>query len=159
MKRKIIIIALLVLVILGLFFVYFKLNNEPVQEQQQNNQEEFIVPEEEQTNEEKVSMFFEALKSGNYQQLSKNFTEQLASELTEEEMIKFRKLIFDNLGDLINLKEPEVMSASEERTLFVYYADFEKETGVMIRASFTKDGKMSTIYLDSPKLKDAVKKY
>jgi hypothetical protein len=150
MKKKITIIVLIILVIVGTFFVYFKLHNatvpqnEPVQE--------------EQTNEQKVSSFFEALKNSNYQQLSKNFTEELASELTEEEMPKLRKIIFDNLGDLINLKEPETMPTSNDRTLLVYYADFEKETGVMIKASFTKDGKLSTIYLDSPKLREAAGK-
>jgi len=150
MKKKITIIVLIILVIVGTFFIYFKLHNGNVSQ----NEPEVIV--QEQTNQEKVSSFFDALKNSNYQELSKNFTEELANELTEEEMLKLRKILLDNIGELINLKTPEIMPTSEDRTLLVYSADFEKEAGVMIKASFTKEGKLSTIYLDSPKLREAI---
>lgn len=154
MKRKIIIAILIILVILGVFFIYYELNNEPVLE----NQQQTII-QEDQTDQEKVVSFFEALEESNYQELSKDFTSQLAFELSEEEMPKLRKMLFDNLGELINLKEPEVGKGKEDDVVLVYSADFEKETNVMIKATFTKDGKLAAIYLDSPKLREATGKY
>jgi hypothetical protein len=154
MKNKQILIFLIVLIAFCLLgFAYEKSKNENISIFEQGNN---IVFEEEQTNEEKVNSFFSALKETDYQKLSKSFTDQLLSELTEEQMYNLRQILFNNLGELINLKDPQILDGGENRTILFYQADFEKESGVSVRVTFEEDGKMAAIYLDSPKLREAV---
>ncbi|MDD3292735.1 MAG: DUF3887 domain-containing protein [Candidatus Pacebacteria bacterium] len=157
MKNKQILIFLIILIAFCLLgFAYEKSKNENISIFEEGNN---IIFEEEQTNEEKVVSFFNALKETDYQKLSKSFTDQLLSELTEEQMYNLRQILFDNLGELINLKDPQTLDGGENRTILFYQADFEKESGVSIRVTFEEDGKMAAIYLDSPKLREAVFKY
>ncbi len=155
MKNKQILIIIIIIIALCLLgFAYEKsksLENVSIFEEENN-----IVFEEEQSNEEKVVSFFDALKETDYQKLSKSFTDQLLSELTEEQMYNLRQILFDNLGELINLKDPQILDGGENRTVLFYQADFEKESGVSIRVTFEEDGKMAAIYLDSPILREAV---
>ena len=155
MKNKQILIVLIIVIALCLLgFAYEKsksLENVSIFEEENN-----IVFEEEQSNEEKVVSFFDALKETDYQKLSKSFTDQLLSELTEEQMYNLKQILFDNLGELINLKDPQILDGGENRTVLFYQADFEKESGVSIRVTFEEDGKMAAIYLDSPILREAV---
>ncbi|MDD5013096.1 MAG: DUF3887 domain-containing protein [Candidatus Pacebacteria bacterium] len=157
MKNKQILIFLIILIAFCLLgFAYEKSKNENISIFKEGNN---FIFEEEQTNEEKVVSFFNALKETDYQKLSKSFTDQLLSELTEEQMYNLRQILFDNLGELINLKDPQTLDGGENRTILFYQADFEKESGVSIRVTFEEDGKMAAIYLDSPKLREAVFKY
>ncbi len=157
MKNKQILIVLIMVIALCLLgFAYEKSKNENISIFEEENSIVSEEEQEEQTNEEKVVSFFDALKVTDYQKLSKSFTDQLLSELTEEQMYNLRQILFDNLGELINLKDPQILDGGENRTVLFYQADFEKESGVSIRVTFEEDGKMAAIYLDSPILREAV---
>lgn len=158
MKSKTIIILLIIitgLCILVFSYKDFYKNNTPVVEN--NNEEESIFSEREETKEEKVISFFDALKELNYEKLSKDFVPQLAEELTYDQMVKLRDLLDETWGDLINLNEPEYPDFGEDKIVLDYRnSQFEKESAnILIRFIFNKDNKLTQVYFDSPKLKEA----
>ncbi|GMX58731.1 MAG: hypothetical protein MCSN_3850 [Candidatus Microsyncoccus archaeolyticus] len=158
MKSKTIIIILIIitgLCILGLSYKDFDKNSTPIIEN--NNEGESIIFNKEETKEEKVISFLEALEESNYEKLSKDFVPQLAEELTYDEMIKLKVLLDETWGDLINLNDPEYPDFGEDKIVLDYRnSQFEKESAnILIRFIFNKDNKLTQVYFDSPKLKEA----
>lgn len=158
MKSKTIIIILIIitgLCILGFSYKDFYKNNTSIIEN--NNEGESIIFEKEETNEEKAISFLEALKESNYEKLSKDFVPQLAEELTYDQMVNLKALLDETWGDLINLNEPEYPDFGEDKIVLDYRnSQFEKESAnILIRFIFNKDNKLTQVYFDSPKLKEA----
>ncbi|HOC53903.1 MAG TPA: DUF3887 domain-containing protein, partial [Candidatus Pacearchaeota archaeon] len=111
-----------------------------------------------QTREEKVNNFLQALKNSDYEKLSKDFVPQLSEELTYDEMIKLKSLLDEAWGELINLNEPEYPDFGEDKIVLDYRkAEFQKEsTDILIRFIFDKEDKLTQVFFDSPKLREAI---
>lgn len=118
-----------------------------------NIEEEVVI----QTKEEKVNNFLQALKNSDYEKLSKDFVPQLAEELTYDEMIKLKALFDEAWGELINLNEPEYPDFGEDKIVLDYRkAEFQKESSnILLRFIFNKEDKLTQVYFDSPRLKEA----
>ncbi|HQM24459.1 MAG TPA: DUF3887 domain-containing protein [Candidatus Pacearchaeota archaeon] len=155
MKSKNIVIILMV--IIGLLILGLSYNEMNKQKDAENIdiEEEVVVT---QTREEKVNNFLQALKNSDYEKLSKDFVPQLAEELTYDEMIKLKALLDENWGDLINLNEPEYPDFGEDKIVLDYRkAEFQKEsTDILIRFIFDKEDKLTQVFFDSPKLREAI---
>jgi len=145
------------MVIIGLLILGLSYNEMNKQKDAENIdiEEEVVVT---QTREEKVNNFLQALKNSDYEKLSKDFVPQLAEELTYDEMIKLKALLDENWGDLINLNEPEYPDFGEDKIVLDYRkAEFQKEsTDILIRFIFDKEDKLTQVFFDSPKLREAI---
>jgi len=156
MKSKNIVIILMVVVgllILGLS--YKEMNKQKDAENINIFEEEVVIT---QTREEKVNNFLQALKNSDYEKLSKDFVPQLSEELTYDEMIKLKSLLDEAWGELINLNEPEYPDFGEDKIVLDYRkAEFQKESSnILLRFIFNKEDKLTQVYFDSPRLKEAI---
>jgi len=155
MKSKNIVIILMV--IIGLLILGLSYNEMNKQKDAENIdiEEEVVVT---QTREEKVNNFLQALKNSDYGKLSKDFVPQLSEELTYDEMIKLKSLLDEAWGELINLNEPEYRDFGEDKIVLDYRkAEFQKESSnILLRFIFNKEDKLTQVYFDSPRLKEAI---
>ncbi|HNP79725.1 MAG TPA: DUF3887 domain-containing protein [Candidatus Pacearchaeota archaeon] len=155
MKSKNIVIILMVIVGLLILGLSYKEMNKQKDAENIDIEEEVVVT---QTREEKVNNFLQALKNSDYEKLSKDFVPQLSEELTYDEMIKLKSLLDEAWGELINLNEPEYPDFGEDKIVLDYRkAEFQKEsTDILIRFIFDKEDKLTQVFFDSPKLREAI---
>lgn len=103
-----------------------------------------------------VDNLLAGFNEGNYAKFSKDFDGRMKSALPEAAFTQMRQLVVSKIG-LYKSRTVSKVQKQGPATLVIYNAEFEKESGVEVKAVFTKDGEknlVSGLFFNSPKLRE-----
>jgi hypothetical protein len=103
-----------------------------------------------------AQQFFDNLASGNYQEASDSFDNQMKEAMPPEALANLHSQINEKIGPLVNLGNPQV-TEENGNWILEYQAVFGQEETVTIRLVFSQEGKnyqIAGLWLDSPKLRN-----
>lgn len=103
-----------------------------------------------------VDNLLAGFNEGNYAKFSKDFDDRMKTALPEAAFTQMRQSIISKIGRYKSRAVAKVQKQGPA-TLVIYNAEFERESGVEVKAVFTKIGEknlVSGLFFNSPKLRE-----